>query len=101
MPKCRDNRRRTARRRAKEQDRWLAKLVAKAWASKLCPKGNNPDYYEPYNVRVRGRGKHAKLVYRVRPNAKYRNLIKELIDKCKGVVVELPEDLFQERHQWN
>ena len=101
MPKCRDNRRKTARRRSRGYDQLLAKTIQMLWPS-MCPDGKNPDYYEPYNVRLRGHGKWTRLAYKVRPNAKYRRLMLELAEKCKGITVDLSgmKD-FQERHQWN
>lgn len=88
MSKCHDNRRRTAKRRKKEARRIVRNQVAIQWA-RLCPKGKNPDYYEPYEVRTAGKGKWLRFLYRVRPNAKYQQLILELAEKCKGVTVDL------------
>ncbi len=95
MPKCRDNRRKKSRHRARFVRQMVTKLVGLEWHSRLCPDGKNPDYYEPYDVRfLAGSSPHwSRLTYKVRPNAKYQAMIKELAEKCKGVTIDLSQIL--------
>lgn len=97
MVRCRDNRR-SKKRMLRRQVRTLKKkIVKRLWHDYLCPDGKNPDYYEPFDIRFHPGSKPSwsKFKYKVRPNAKYRALMKELAEKCKGLTVDLSEFLNQ------
>lgn len=71
--------------RRKADRRRLMKKVAKR-----LPLGSvNPDYYEATDIRI----KASRVYYRVKPNAKYKALMVELIGKCTGVEVKLPNTM--------
>ncbi len=88
MSNCRDNRRKTKRRRKRSESRLFRKNLAAAWPD-VCPDGLNPDYYEPHQVRYREKGKWSKLTFKVRHNAKYHTMMKELIERSKGITIDV------------
>ena len=82
MPKCRENRTRRARRRANNKRSFIESVAKRL----LLRRGHRP-YYEPYNVRIKGRN----IIWRERTTAEYRKVMYQLIEMCKGVTVDLSE----------
>jgi hypothetical protein len=93
VPKCRDNR--TAR--MKRDRRQLKRLAAKRLAPLVYRAASvSPEYYDAVigrpKTKVRGGVRSfdlARMKYRVRANAKYHALMRQLLEMSRGLTADL------------
>jgi hypothetical protein len=96
MARCHQNR----KRRQKRDKRNLLRIAAKKCTAVVYRNQSvNPAYYDVNIVSVQTVIKNGqRLIKSVRasckPNARYKALVAELLEKCKGMTVALPRELF-------